>query len=66
MQLLPEFCNNPDGRKRKGDFDMIVKIAVPQRFQFKMAAGFGDVLFPKPGDTHYIGGSEVLPPPLEP
>ena len=45
---------------------MIVKIAVPQRFQFKMAAGFGDVLFSKPGDTHYIGGTEVLPAPLEP
>ena len=45
---------------------MIVKIAVPQRFQFKLAAGFGDVMFHKPGDTHYIGGTEVLPAPLEP
>lgn len=45
---------------------MIVKIAVPQRFQFKMAAGFGDVLFPRARDTHYIGGTEVLPSPLEP
>ena len=45
---------------------MIVKIAVPQRFQFKMAAGFGDVMFPRPRDTHYIGGTEVLPSPLEP
>lgn len=45
---------------------MIVKIAVPQRFQFKMAAGFGDILFRKPGDTHYIGGTEVLPSPLTP
>lgn len=45
---------------------MVVKIAVPQRFQFKMAAGFGDVLFRKSGDTHYIGGTEVLPAPLDP
>ena len=45
---------------------MIVKIAVPQRFQFKMAAGFGDVMFPRQRDTHYIGGTEVLPSPLEP
>ena len=45
---------------------MIVKIAVPQRFQFKMAAGFGDIFFRKPGDTHYIGGTEVLPAPLSP
>ncbi|MCD7820272.1 MAG: RNA polymerase sporulation sigma factor SigE, partial [Lachnospiraceae bacterium] len=44
---------------------MIVKVAVPQRFQFKMAAGFGDIFFPQPGDSHYIGGTEVLPPPLE-
>ncbi|MCD7735997.1 MAG: RNA polymerase sporulation sigma factor SigE [Lachnospiraceae bacterium] len=44
---------------------MVVKIAVPQRFQFKMAAGFGDVFFPHPRDSHYIGGTEVLPPPLE-
>ena len=45
---------------------MIVKIAVPQRFQFKMAAGFGDILFGRTNDTHYIGGTEVLPAPLEP
>ena len=45
---------------------MIVKITVPQRFQLKMAAGFGDVLFRRPNDVHYIGGTEVLPPPLEP
>ena len=31
---------------------MIVKIAVPQRFQFKMAAGFGDILFGRTNDTH--------------
>ncbi|MCD8105166.1 MAG: RNA polymerase sporulation sigma factor SigE [Lachnospiraceae bacterium] len=43
---------------------MIVKFAVPQRFQFKMSAGFGDVLFARPADSHYIGGTEVLPPPL--
>ncbi len=43
---------------------MIVKIAVPQRFQFRMAAGFGDIIFRRPGDTHYIGGTEVLPAPL--
>ncbi|MCD7761844.1 MAG: RNA polymerase sporulation sigma factor SigE [Lachnospiraceae bacterium] len=43
---------------------MIVKVAVPQRFQFKMTAGPKDLLFTRPGDCHYIGGSEVLPPPL--
>lgn len=43
---------------------MVFKVAVPQRFQFKVAAGLGDIFFRKPGDTHYIGGTEVLPPPL--
>ena len=45
---------------------MIIKIAAPQRFQLKMAVGFGDVMFPRARDTHYIGGTEVLPSPLEP
>lgn len=45
---------------------MVVKIAVPQQFQFKMAAGFGDVLFNRTNDIHYIGGTEVLPAPLTP
>ncbi|MDD6616899.1 MAG: RNA polymerase sporulation sigma factor SigE [Lachnospiraceae bacterium] len=45
---------------------MVVKIAVPQKIQLKMAAGFGDVFFGRTNDTHYIGGTEVLPPPLEP
>ena len=45
---------------------MIVKIAVPQRFQLKMAAGFGDVLLRRTNEVHYIGGTDVLPPPLEP
>ncbi|MCD7957806.1 MAG: RNA polymerase sporulation sigma factor SigE [Lachnospiraceae bacterium] len=43
---------------------MIVKVAVPHRFQIKMAAGLGQVLFAHPNDSHYIGGTEVLPPPL--
>ena len=43
---------------------MIVKVAMPQYFQLKMAAGFGDVLFHRTNEVHYIGGTEVLPPPL--
>ena len=41
---------------------MIVKIAMPQRFQLKMAAGFGDVLLRRTNEVHYIGGTDVLPP----
>lgn len=45
---------------------MVVKISVPQHFQFRMAAGFGDVLFGRTNDVHYIGGTDVLPAPLTP
>ncbi len=45
---------------------MVVKVAVPQHFQLKMASGFGDVLLGRTNDVHYIGGTEVLPPPLTP
>lgn len=39
---------------------------MPQKVQLKMAAGFGDVFFGRAcNDTHYIGGTEVLPAPLE-
>lgn len=44
---------------------MIIKVMVPNRMQFKMIPGIRDVLFPKQGDIHYIGGAEVLPPPLD-
>ena len=37
---------------------MIVRVAVPQRFQLKMAAGFGDMLFHRTNEVHYIGGTE--------
>ena len=37
---------------------MIVKIAMPQRFQLKMAAGFGDVLLRRTNEVRYIGPHE--------
>ena len=43
---------------------MIIKIAIPGRLQFKMIRR-ENILLPKRGDIHYIGGAEVLPPPLE-
>ena len=43
---------------------MIIKIAIPGRLQFKMVRR-ENILLPKRGDVHYIGGAEVLPPPLE-
>lgn len=45
---------------------MVIKVAMPHRFQFRMVSTIPNLLFRKPNDVHYIGGSEVLPAPLEP
>ena len=42
---------------------MILKVALPGRMQFKMVRRDG--LLHRKGEIHYIGGAEVLPPPLE-
>lgn len=46
---------------------MVIKVAVPNQFKFKLKLlpGFRTILFPEKRDIHYIGGSEVLPAPLE-
>ena len=44
---------------------MIVKVSIPNRFQFKTAPGFRTMLMQKQGEVHYIGGADILPPPLE-
>lgn len=44
---------------------MLVKVAVPQKFRFKVMPNFRSVIFPSRGDIHYIGGAEILPSPLE-
>ena len=44
---------------------MIVKVAVPQKFQLKIVPDFKKMLFSNQREIHYIGGSEVLPAPLE-
>ena len=45
---------------------MVIKVAMPGKFQFRMVPAFQTVLFQKENEIHYIGGSEVLPPPLLP
>jgi len=45
---------------------MMFRISIPYCFQFRMIKDFKDVLLGKGGDIHYIGGAEVLPPPLDP
>lgn len=45
---------------------MLVKVAIPKQIQFKIVPNLPELLFGKQQEIHYIGGSEVLPPPLEP
>lgn len=44
---------------------MVFKVAIPGRLQFKLYRREPSFLLSRQGDVHYIGGSEVLPPPLE-
>ena len=43
---------------------MILKVTLPGRFQMKFTQKEKGMFLMKQGDIHYIGGSEVLPPPL--
>ena len=45
---------------------MLLKISMPGQFQFRMIQDWKSVFFHRGGDIHYIGGAEILPPPLEP
>ena len=44
---------------------MFIKVAMPNRFKLKVMPSFKSLLLSKHGEVHYIGGTEVLPPPLE-
>lgn len=44
---------------------MYIKIAIPQHFQLKLIPNLRHMLLEKKGDIHYIGGAEILPPPLD-
>lgn len=44
---------------------MYLKISVPGRFQLKLIPTIQNLLFLKSNEIHYIGGTDVLPPPLE-
>ena len=36
---------------------MVIKVAMPGKFQFRMVPAFQTVLFQKENEIHYIGGS---------
>ena len=44
---------------------MMIKIAVPNQFNLKVMPNFRTFFFPDKKDVHYIGGSDILPAPLE-
>ena len=44
---------------------MVVKVAVPQQFKLKVVPDLKTIFFGNQREVHYIGGTEVLPPPLE-
>ncbi len=43
---------------------MVLKVTLPGRFQMKFTQKERGMFMMKQGDIHYIGGTEVLPPPL--
>lgn len=45
---------------------MLLKISIPNKFQFRVIPDFRNLIFKQRGDIHYIGGAEVLPAPLDP
>lgn len=44
---------------------MILKVAMPGKMQFKIIRREPAFFMAKEGDIHYIGGADVLPPPLD-
>lgn len=44
---------------------MLVKTTVPQRFRVRMVPDFKGIFFQNQKEVHYIGGTDVLPAPLE-
>lgn len=44
---------------------MVLNYAGMNELKFRMMEGVKGVLFPRRNEIHYIGGAEILPPPLE-
>ena len=45
---------------------MYIKVSMANHFKLRLIPTVQNVMFSKQGDVHYIGGTEVLPPPLDP
>lgn len=44
---------------------MIIKVKMKNQIQLRMVPRLRSLILPPQGEIHYIGGAEVLPPPLE-
>lgn len=44
---------------------MLIKVKMNHQIQLRVVPTFRSLILPQQGDIHYIGGAEVLPPPLE-
>ena len=44
---------------------MVIKVSVPGQFQFKLLPTVRNLVFAGQNEVHYIGGSDILPSPLE-
>ncbi|CRZ34632.1 RNA polymerase sigma-29 (SigE) subunit [Herbinix hemicellulosilytica] len=44
---------------------MLLKLSIPNKFKIRMIPDIRSILFGQKGDIHYIGGAEILPPPLD-
>ena len=58
MTLIKDYCVERHG------FFMILKVAIPGKMHVRMIRRENPLL-QRRGEIHYIGGAEVLPPPLE-
>ncbi len=45
---------------------MLLKLSIQNKFQFRLIPDIKTIIFGHQGEIHYIGGAEVLPPPLDP
>ena len=45
---------------------MLLKLSIQNKFQFRLIPDIRTIIFGHQGEIHYIGGAEVLPPPLDP
>lgn len=45
---------------------MLLKLSIHNKFQFRLIPDIKTIIFGHRGEIHYIGGAEVLPPPLDP